>query len=666
MTAALAALAAVFAARHFAPPRDAPGTYRESVTVVADALRHATPGVSSALDLGPALLLGLRGVATDDPIRALQALPGVATGDDFQAEFSVRGAAFRHAGVVLDGVEAPTLLHAVRGADDTGSVAMINTDVLSGATLLAGAHPRRSGDWLGATLEFDVREGSRDRFGIALAASGTASSLVVEGPIGPSRRGSWLVSARKSYLDWLIRRIEPDIDSTIGFADGLAKVVLDVTPAHQVQLLVVGGDAVYRERDASPANGLLRAASGSTLASGTWRATLGRSVLTQRATFFATDFRNRGAVGQQLGRGYTQAAGWQGDVAASLGRGWSIEAGGLVRRERMNQILREFTSVRPGEVRIRTADEVTSRFTRVGSWAQIARTSARGAIAAGARVTRAGSLADTAATPWLLAERRVGRLTWRASVGRSAQFIDPALLGPESATATAERASLVDVGLDVRPRPGLRVAMTLFARRDESLLRRAGEPRVDPVTGRRVPAASFTRFAPVAEATTRGVDVVVARQAGAGPTGWIGYTWAHTRARDVETGETFDGDFDQRHTLNAFVEQRVSARFVIAGKLRVGSNVPIVGYFERTGDGLRLSALRNRVRLPVYARLDLRGSRTFDLGRRRLTLFVEVMNATGRENLRQSEASVRSNLDVVSYAERLVPRVPSAGVVIEF
>ena len=127
----------------------------------------------------------------------MQALPGVATGDDFHAEFSVRGSSFRHVGVVIDGTATPMLLHAVRGADDSGSIAMINTDILSHGALVSGAQPLRHGDWLGATLEFDVREGSRDRLALRAAVSGTAASAVVEGPLGrASAAPGWCRRAR--------------------------------------------------------------------------------------------------------------------------------------------------------------------------------------------------------------------------------------------------------------------------------------------------------------------------------------------------------------------------------------------------------------------------------------------------------------------------------------
>ena len=45
---------------------------------------------------------------------------------------------------------------------------------------------------------------------------------------------------------------------------------------------------------------------------------------------------------------------------------------------------------------------------------------------------------------------------------------------------------------------------------------------------------------------------------------------------------------------------------------------------------------------------------------------VEVMNLLGRDNLRQVDGSIRLNLDAVGYVDRLLPRVPSAGVLFEF
>ncbi len=166
------------------------GAYQETVSVTPAAAATGEIGVGSQQELGSAALQDLRGVAADDPMRAMQALPGVATGDDFQSQFSVRGSEFRHVGIVLDGTATPLLLHTVRSTNDTGSIAMINSDVLDRASLMAGAHPQRQGDWLGATLDFGLREGSRDRVQVRGAASATTASIVLEGPLGRGRRGS--------------------------------------------------------------------------------------------------------------------------------------------------------------------------------------------------------------------------------------------------------------------------------------------------------------------------------------------------------------------------------------------------------------------------------------------------------------------------------------------
>jgi hypothetical protein len=163
------------------------------------------------------------------------------------------------------------------------------------------------------------------------------------------------------------------------------------------------------------------------------------------------------------------------------------------------------------------------------------------------------------------------------------------------------------------------------------------------------------------------VDLLLGRTAASGLRGWIGYTYARTQYTDTRSGERFDGDFDQRHTINAFAEYRLSYRAAVSAKLRVGSNMPVVGYFEQRGpDALRLSANRNTVRLPTYARLDLRATRTFTSDRRRVTLFLELMNVLGRRNVRQTEANIRPNFDVTGLAERLIPFVPSAGMLVEF
>lgn len=651
------------------PLAEGTGTYQETVTVADEAAaRPKAVGVSSQTELGSAGLAELRGVAADDPMRAVQALPGVATGDDFQAEFSVRGSAFRHVGIVIDGTPTQLLLHAIRGTSESGSVSMINSDVLSHVSLFGGPHARQDGDWLGATLQFEIREGSRDRFGARAAVSGTSASGVFEGPVGGNRRGSWLVSVRRSYLDWLVRKLEPGIDSTIGFTDAQAKIVLDLTSRQQLQFLAIAGTAVYREEDTGFTNGLMKANARNALGSLAWRYLHPRAVVTQRLSFIASDFANRGEVGQHLADGRTQQSIWRADAIVPLGRGWTLEGGGRWESLETNETLRIFQSNGQGGVRVRFERTGSQAPSTSSGWAQATWKTDRQGLSAGVRATERTQHTRGAVLPWVLGERTFGLTTVRAGFGKSAQFLDPLVVAVAPGDAVPETATSYDLSIEQPLSRTMRAQATAFYRTENDVMRRAGEERIDPVTGLRITESTFPLVSPTLSGTTRGVELLLMRRAPSGLSGWIGYSWTHTTYQDRLTGESFDGDFDQRHTLNIFAQQRLSYRLAVSGKLRIGSSFPLVGYFQGQTEPevLKLSALRNQVRLPMYARLDVRANRTFTFQRSRLTLFVEVMNLLGRHNLRQTDGSIRANLDAVGFVDRLLPRVPSAGILFEF
>jgi hypothetical protein len=111
----------------------------------------------------------------------------------------------------------------------------------------------------------------------------------------------------------------------------------------------------------------------------------------------------------------------------------------------------------------------------------------------------------------------------------------------------------------------------------------------------------------------------------------------------------------------------VSYRTAVSAKLRIGSNFPLAGYFDGPLDALKLGAERNAVRLPTYARLDVRANRTFTFDRRRLTLFLELVNVTDRSNLGPRPGFISGKaFDAVNYTQKLLPFLPSAGVLVEF
>src|SRR5438445_6178423 len=154
------------------------GTYAETVTVVGTSPARANPVVAAEQTLRGAELQQLRGVLANDPMRAVQVLPGVAAGDDFKSQFSVRGAGVKQMNFIFEGISTLFLLHTIQQSYDSGSVAMVNGDVLDEVSLSNGSYPQRYGNRIGAELEFHMREGSRERVQSHVSVSAIDASAV--------------------------------------------------------------------------------------------------------------------------------------------------------------------------------------------------------------------------------------------------------------------------------------------------------------------------------------------------------------------------------------------------------------------------------------------------------------------------------------------------------
>jgi hypothetical protein len=651
------------------PLTEGTGTYTETVTVAAGRFHAPEPGVASQQVLGSAEIQNLRGVLADDPLRAVQVLPGVATGDDLRSEFSVRGSGFSHMNFTVDGFASPFLLHTVRAIEDlssSGSVAMINSDILEDVTLLNGGYAQRFGNRTGGEVDFRLREGSRDRRQVRAAVSGTSASVVLEGPLGRARRGSWLFSARQSYLDLIVERLV-DEGLHFRFADAQAKLVFDFTSVQRGELAILAGRSRLEGRREDPDDDdLFVGRNGSAMAIGSWRMARPRAVVTARALGSFNAFGNDALSEVPLDKGEdTQAAG-RIDAAITAAPRLQFEAGAqgewtdqARRRQRFSNALGEY----------RLFNDYRASGVRTGAYAQLRWTAGPLTLVPGARADRWSITGESTMSPWMQAEWRIGPTTLvRGGAGIYRQFPDfeqvVGTLGQSG--ARAERAVQYDLGFEQRLGAAMRFQVTLYNRDERGFFRRFdAETRL--VDGRVVRGSPTAAYASRVNGYARGMEVLLQRKSPAGFTGWLSYSYGRMRQHDVMSHERFWGDLDQRHTFNAYLFYRVSDRFSVSAKLRAGSNTPAPGYFTERDGSYFIHDIRNGLRLPVYSRLDARANRTFTWGSRRLTLFAEVMNILNRENVRFNPPGVNPRTGGVSRLfEPLIPIVPSVGLLIEF
>jgi hypothetical protein len=644
------------------------GTYAETVTVTAAPFRAAEPGVAVQQTLGSAELQVLRGVLADDPLRAVQVLPGVATGDDLKSEFSVRGSDFNHMNFTVEGFQAPFLLHTVRVIEDrasTGSVAMINSDVVEEATLLSGGYLQRFGNRTGAELDFRLRAGSRDRTQLRLAVGGTAASVVAEGPLGRSRRGSWLLSARKSYLDKLIDRLT-DEGLGFSFSDFQGKAAYDLTRSQKLELAFIAGSSrLERSPSEVDETDFHSGSNASSAVFGTWHFALARGFIAARVFAGTNQFHNDTIVGVAMDRGTDRQLGTRADFAVVLRKGLELDGGIQAERDdRTRHHDRESGST------TRTVNAFDADAVRSGAYLHLKWEAGRGfLIMPGARTDRWSLTGQQTVSPWLLTEWRGRRgFSVRAATGVYRQFPEfehvAGALGVQG--IPPERATTFDVGVEQTFRDKWRVAISAFDRDERAFIRRpAAETRISK--GRLVRGSQTAAYASRLSGDAKGVEFLVQRRDPNGLTGWLAYSFGKLRYADNVTGETFWADLDQRHAFNAYASYRVTTNWNVGAKLRVGSNFPLPGYYHEQDGSYFISDRRNEERLPVYARLDIRASRTFTWTRARMTLFGEVINALDRDNVRSNPPSIDSRTWRVSHLfETMIPIVPSLGILLEF
>ena len=153
----------------------------------------------------------------NDVMRAIQLLPGVKSESDASSSFQVRGGTAAQNLILYDNAPVYNVGHLA------GLFSAFNDDALGNATLYKGLLPAQYGGASSAVLDLTGRTGNKhDWHGGAsiglLSAKGT-----IEGPIVKDK-ASFLVTARRSYLDAFLKLTDDFKNNTLYFYDINAKL----------------------------------------------------------------------------------------------------------------------------------------------------------------------------------------------------------------------------------------------------------------------------------------------------------------------------------------------------------------------------------------------------------------------------------------------------------
>ena len=645
----------------------------EKVTVTTTPFESEQTNAASEQMLNKRELQELSSVLVGDPIRAAQALPGATTNDDYRSEFNVRGAGFDCVGLYVDGVLTDNFVHTVAGGyPDTGSLSLINADAVDSLSLLSGAFPASYGDRTAAVLNIQTRDGNRVKPTGRIAAALSGLSGVVDGPFD-DKRGSYLFAARKSYLGYLVRRFNDEFNYTnnppvLNFADGQGKFLYDVNSRHQLGASVIIGDFVFdrnRDRNLLGFNQVFRGNTRNLMVNGHWNFTPRTNTFAQTRVFVLhSSFKNTNRDDRILEDSDRTQFGVRSDLSLQR-KSQRIEAGLYVRQLNVSSSAFLFDFFNGQQIDSLSFDRSGAE---QGYYVQDTWTDERDrlALTGGLRVEHSSATGETKFSPrasfsWSFEKD----WTLRAGAGRYYQFPDfEQMFGRLGNPAVrAERATHFNLGIERRFGDRMRVLAEVYDREDSDLLFSLNEPRRN---GGFVTFSDFP-FDNLLRGHARGIELTVQRRSANKLSGWLSYAYSRTELTDERDGLTFPSDADQRHTVNVYGNYRFTDTWNFSSEWRYGSGQPVPGFFGHDSAGYFLISERNQTRLPLYSRVDVRLSKAFLFRKWKLTLTGEVLNLLNHNNVRYAGFDFYSfNGRVFGQLDRVLPIIPSAGVVIEF
>lgn len=184
-----------------------------------------------------------------DVSRIIYGLPGVAKVNDTKNSLIVRGGSAMENSFYVDNIEITNINHFPEQGSSGGPIGMINVDLIKDVNFYTGGFNASYGDRLSSVMELKFREGDPDRFNAQLDLGLGGFGGVVEGP-WPNQKGSWLVAARRSYLDLIVDAIGETASSVPQYSDIQAKMVYNVSPRHQLTAIgIMGRDEISVKPD---------------------------------------------------------------------------------------------------------------------------------------------------------------------------------------------------------------------------------------------------------------------------------------------------------------------------------------------------------------------------------------------------------------------------------
>ena len=612
-----------------------------------------------------------------DPIAAVQDLPSVARPPLLTGQLIVRGSAPEDSRIFVEGAELPLIYHF------GGVRSVVPVGIVDSLAFVPGNFGPEFGRATGGIVDLRMKTLKPARVSGYADVSIVDAGAYLEVPLGA--RGGVAISARRSYLDLVLKEILPE-DPT--FKTAVAphyydyQVLANYRPSarHELRGLLLGSADRFTALYTNPAELSTQLQGGDFSASTTFY----RSLLSYRyvpcdcfdnvAQASQGRTQTHSSTGQLLTALDVYSAQLRDTAHVKLGSRAMLALGTDVLLSQTSGTIRQPPIPKEGQPpgnpdlsQIMQTSLDGRSIWYPSLYAELALTPIPGLLLLpGVRADYFGRVRELVAQPRVTVRYQATRqLTLKGGVGLFAQepTIDEtdAILGNPS--LGSERAVHYALGGELKPRPHITFDVTLFYKGLSHLVR-ATDAQVADGAGMARPLV----YDNAGVGRAYGVEVIARHELARRLTGWLAYTFSRSERRD-DTGAGYRlFDFDQTHILTVLWSYALPRNWQIGGRFRFISGDPttpvVDAVFNAGTDQYDPTFGRiNSARQPAFHQLDLRVDKRWILKRWILNAYLDIQNVYNRAN----EERTGYNFDFrKATARNGIPILPIVGLRADF
>lgn len=592
--------------------------------------------------------------AVEDISRMLQIMPGVSPANDGRNDLIVRGGSPSENLTMIDGIEIPNVNHFPTQGSTSGPIGMINVKFIDDVKFSTGGFSARYGDKLSSVMDIKFREGYRKGFLSDINLSTAGFGGIFEGPMF-SQKGSFIISARKSYLNLLKGAIR--LAAVPDYWDFNLKAVYDFGKNTRLSFVGIGGlDKISFEGESpeiSDENPYGKAkgdqqqfTAGFNLRKlfkkGYWQTVLANS----SAFLNYTNYDIRTEALKFRYNSYESDFNIKTEVFYQLNKSNNLILGGSARYIKFkNETFYVADTTAFGDPIPETNINVKDSYYKASGFAQytLKLPDSRVVLNAGARVDYfTGIKKNFAASPRFGVSYSIFQnTTLSASTGIYYQSPEYIWLtaDPRNENLKFIRADHYVVGIEHIFTPELRLSVEAYYKNYRDYPVSTVIPTYVLISGGtdNGPNLMFGEAVSGGKGITRGIDFSLHKKlTGNGFYGMLNYSLSDSRVTGLEGGEK-PGSFDYRHNLTIIAGYQLANDWLVGLKFRYTTGRPYTPFdiSASTFAGRGISDFNNfnGSRYKDYNRLDLRVDKKWNFRNLSIVTYIELQNTFNTENV---------------------------------